>query len=267
MNLDAKYGMQYVRHEETIIRRGPTPLDLARWRREAYLSSLRRKGIVLFQSLMLLHHLIGISMITPEEETTPGEQPMLDFPKVTSTSWLIALRLNYSRPPNDSTSRRKNDYKYSIFNCMKTDFKVLSEEEYREITGMISELSSNLRDVIRKAGNPMEEKWIDNGEAALSLLDMTPRMWGIDEAVDFTLTVYGTGFTPNSVVRWNGADRITGFVSSSVLTATVSVTDIGTLAIVPVTVYDPDTTPTETQPLTFWVVASVARVYLPAIWH
>ncbi|MCP4543856.1 MAG: right-handed parallel beta-helix repeat-containing protein [Chloroflexi bacterium] len=106
---------------------------------------------------------------------------------------------------------------------------------------------------------------IDNGEAALALLDMTPRLWSVDEAVDFTLTVYGTGFTPNSVVRWNGTNRTTGFISNSVLTATVSISDVGTLAIVSVTVHDPGTMPTETQPLTFWVVASVARVYLPVI--
>jgi len=106
---------------------------------------------------------------------------------------------------------------------------------------------------------------IDDGEVGLALLDMTPRMWGADEAADFALRVYGTGFTLDSVVRWNGADRTTGFVGHSTLTATIAAADVSAVADVPVTVYDPGTTPTETLPLTFRVVESVTRVYLPLV--
>ena len=106
---------------------------------------------------------------------------------------------------------------------------------------------------------------VDDGEVGLALLSMTPRLWGVDEAADFTLAVHGTGFTESSVVRWNGADRPTGFVSHATLTATISATDVSTVTDVPVTVHDPGTTPTETQSLTFRVVASVARIYLPLI--
>jgi hypothetical protein len=106
---------------------------------------------------------------------------------------------------------------------------------------------------------------IDNGAAALTLRDMVPRMWGRDQAADFTLTVYGAGFTPNSVVRWNGAGRPTGFVSSGVLTATISAPDVSSVTAIPVTVYDPEGSPNETAALTFSVVASLARVYLPLI--
>ncbi|MFQ5818118.1 MAG: IPT/TIG domain-containing protein [Terriglobia bacterium] len=42
----------------------------------------------------------------------------------------------------------------------------------------------------------------------------------------FTLTVNGLNFVSTSVVRWNGNDRGTTFVSSSQLTATVLNTDI-----------------------------------------
>jgi hypothetical protein len=106
---------------------------------------------------------------------------------------------------------------------------------------------------------------IDNGTAALTLQDMVPRMWGRDEAADFTLTVYGAGFTPNSVVRWSGADRPTGFVSNGVLTATISAPDVSSVAAIPVTVYDPGGSPNETAALTFSVVPAVARVYLPLV--
>lgn len=106
---------------------------------------------------------------------------------------------------------------------------------------------------------------IDNGEAGLTLLSMTPSIWGTDEAADFTLMVSGTGFTQNSVVRWDGEARPTTFVSSNQLTAAISAADVSTVAEIPVTVYDPDGTPTETPPLTFLVVEHIWPVYLPLI--
>ncbi len=106
---------------------------------------------------------------------------------------------------------------------------------------------------------------IDDGEAGLTLLSMAPQMWGADEAADFTLTLRGAGFTGSSVVRWDGGARPASFVSNSVLTATILASDVSAVAEVPVTVYDPTTDPTETLPLTFRVLESVARVYLPLV--
>jgi hypothetical protein len=108
---------------------------------------------------------------------------------------------------------------------------------------------------------------VDNGEAPLTLLSMSPTMWGVDEAADFTLTLHGAAFTEDSVVHWGGDDRPTSFVSASWLTATIFMSDVSTVAEVPVTVWDPAPEPdgTETPPLTFYVVESVARVYLPVI--
>jgi hypothetical protein len=108
---------------------------------------------------------------------------------------------------------------------------------------------------------------IDNGQASLTLLSMSPTLWGVDEAGDFSLTVSGAGFTSNSVVRWNGSDRPTALVSSSRLTATISFTDVSAVASIPVTVYDPSPVPTGTEalPLIFHVVESVSRVYLPVV--
>jgi hypothetical protein len=44
----------------------------------------------------------------------------------------------------------------------------------------------------------------------------------------FTLTVYGTGFASDSVVKWNGTALTTTFVSSSEVTASVSAADVAT---------------------------------------
>jgi len=66
-------------------------------------------------------------------------------------------------------------------------------------------------------------------------------------ASDVTLTVTGVGFVPDgfvpgtgSVVRWNGADRPTKFVSATQLTATVPASDLTTASTALVTVFTPD---------------------------
>ncbi len=46
-----------------------------------------------------------------------------------------------------------------------------------------------------------------------------------------TLTVYGRNFLANSVVRWNGADRVTTFVSSTELRAAIPATDLVTASL------------------------------------
>jgi uncharacterized repeat protein (TIGR01451 family) len=55
----------------------------------------------------------------------------------------------------------------------------------------------------------------------------------------FTLTVNGANYMPGSVVRWNGADRTTAYVSAAQLTATIAAGDIAVAGAVPVTVFTP----------------------------
>ncbi|MEE8608248.1 MAG: hypothetical protein V3S55_11640 [Nitrospiraceae bacterium] len=56
---------------------------------------------------------------------------------------------------------------------------------------------------------------------------------------DFTLTVNGSGFISSSVIRWNGSDRTTTFVSNVQLTATVPASDIAAAGTAQVTVFTP----------------------------
>jgi hypothetical protein len=56
---------------------------------------------------------------------------------------------------------------------------------------------------------------------------------------NFTLTVNGSGFTPSSQVQWNGSARSTTFSSSSLLTASITSTDLGTPGTATVTVFNP----------------------------
>jgi IPT/TIG domain len=58
-------------------------------------------------------------------------------------------------------------------------------------------------------------------------------------ALGFTLTVDGSGFGSSSVVRWNGADRATTFVSAGQLRAAIAASDLAAAGSVPVGVFTP----------------------------
>ncbi|HWQ33946.1 MAG TPA: IPT/TIG domain-containing protein [Blastocatellia bacterium] len=56
---------------------------------------------------------------------------------------------------------------------------------------------------------------------------------------DFTLNLTGSNFTAGSVVRWNGADRPTNFISGTQLQAYITAADIASPGAVTVTVFTP----------------------------
>ena len=72
-----------------------------------------------------------------------------------------------------------------------------------------------------------------------TISSLSPSSATAGAAVGFTLTVNGSGFVTYSVVRWNGVDHPTSFVSSTRLTATISTLDIAVGKSVAVTVYTP----------------------------
>lgn len=56
---------------------------------------------------------------------------------------------------------------------------------------------------------------------------------------DFVLLVSGTSFLQGSVVRWNGSDRLTTFVSAGELKAGITAADLAAAGVVQVTVFNP----------------------------
>lgn len=58
-------------------------------------------------------------------------------------------------------------------------------------------------------------------------------------SAEFTLTVDGSDFVADSVVRFDGVDKATTFVSSSQLTATVPASDLTVAGTYPITVFSP----------------------------
>lgn len=55
----------------------------------------------------------------------------------------------------------------------------------------------------------------------------------------FTLTVTGTNFIFGSVVKWNGADRVTNYISPTQLTAPITAADIAAAGTASITVFNP----------------------------
>jgi hypothetical protein len=70
-----------------------------------------------------------------------------------------------------------------------------------------------------------------------SLTTLSPASATVGGAA-FTLTVNGSNFLEGSVVRWNGSDRATTYVSSTQLTTSINAADIATMGTVAVTVFN-----------------------------
>ncbi len=66
----------------------------------------------------------------------------------------------------------------------------------------------------------------------------------------FALTVNGDNFLSSSMVRWNGVNRPTTFISATQLTASISVADVASTGLVSVTISNPEGT---SKPATFTV--------------
>jgi hypothetical protein len=106
---------------------------------------------------------------------------------------------------------------------------------------------------------------VDNGPPPLTLQTITPALIGLADAADFTLTANGSGFTANSVIRWNGSDLPTTFRDSTRLTAAVTAGQVSSIGAYPVTVWDPLPAPagSQTLPVIFQVVANLYKLNLP----
>lgn len=80
-------------------------------------------------------------------------------------------------------------------------------------------------------------------------------------AAQFTLTVTGTNFVNGAVVRWNGTDLATTFVSATSLTATVPAAKVASAGAANVTVVNPGPGGgTAVTPVTFTITASAAKL-------
>lgn len=75
----------------------------------------------------------------------------------------------------------------------------------------------------------------------------------------FVLTVNGSNFYPNSVVRWNGVDLSSTYVTTTQLTGVVTETDVATSGTASVTVFTPSPGGGESSSVPF-TISSVSQV-------
>ena len=75
------------------------------------------------------------------------------------------------------------------------------------------------------------------GNPVPSLTNLSPSEIAAGEFA--TLVLSGSGFIPASVIRWNGSDRTTTFVSSTSLFTDISPSDVPTIGTAQVTVFNP----------------------------
>lgn len=87
---------------------------------------------------------------------------------------------------------------------------------------------------------------LEGGDGIEGLLDPVPLLGqplvptsAVPNGASFTLTVNGAGFTPTSVLNWNGAPLMTTFVNSDQLTAIVPASKITNFGTASVTVMPP----------------------------
>lgn len=89
-------------------------------------------------------------------------------------------------------------------------------------------------------------------------LALTPNSNSAGSAL-FTLTVNGTDFVPNSVVRWNSSDRSTTYVSSTQLQATITAADVSVAGTAAVSVFNPAPAGGESNAQTFTIDVPVTN--------
>ena len=71
-----------------------------------------------------------------------------------------------------------------------------------------------------------------------SISSFNPENWGAGAGA-FILTINGSNFVADSVVKWNGAERVTTFVSNNQIKAQILASDVQTIGQYPVTVTNP----------------------------
>lgn len=85
---------------------------------------------------------------------------------------------------------------------------------------------------------PLASSVVSASEQLPDLTGLTPTEAMVGD-LDFTLTVMGSGFVQGSTVLWNDESRDTGFISSSMLTATIRASDLLIAGTAYVTVSNP----------------------------
>ena len=119
--------------------------------------------------------------------------------------------------------------------------------------------------ILNGSGVPSVAKIVQvgSGPAAPTLTSLSPSTIAADGPA-FTLTVNGSNFVSGSVVRWNGANRTTTFVSATQLTAAISADDIAVAGTASVTVVNPGRAVSNAVTFTIGAISREVWLGIPA---
>ena len=95
------------------------------------------------------------------------------------------------------------------------------------------------------------------------LISLSPTEVTMGEA-GFTLTATGSNFQADSIIRWNGFDLSTSFISSGQLTAYIDSIHIASCDVVNITVYNPDPSGSESNAMKF-IILGDKKIFLPIV--
>ncbi len=185
----------------------------------------------------------GISVMRAD-----GTDPVQILPSATRPNWFpdgsrLAVERSgdiWSVAPDGSapvplTDDPATDYEPAV----SPDGRLIAFASFREagnseIYVMQADGSIEIRNTLTAAG-------VQDSDPDWQPLGPPPDITGLSRPVaggpGATLTVDGTGFVLRSVVRWNGADRPTTYVSPTRLTAQLTAADVASAGTAPVTVF------------------------------
>jgi 6-phosphogluconolactonase len=101
---------------------------------------------------------------------------------------------------------------------------------------------------------------VNNSIPAITTISPTSAAAG---GAAFTLTVNGSNFVTGSVVRWNGSDRPTAFISASQVSAQIPASDIAVAGTAAITVFNPAPGEGASNSLTFTITGPTITTISP----
>ncbi|MGE0884029.1 MAG: IPT/TIG domain-containing protein [Blastocatellales bacterium] len=153
----------------------------------------------------------------------------------------IAVRIfgdwpNACVPLNPMHSIANNEIRIATTNPGQICSQVISPWTHNRQIGMLP--AGNYQVIVTYNGSEIGRKSFTVNNLVPTLTSLTPNSAQAG-GPSFTLTVNGTNFVSGSVVRWNGSDKMTTFVSATQLTAMITAADIAASGMASVTVFNP----------------------------
>jgi hypothetical protein len=175
------------------------------------------------------------------------------FPDGFITANLLAGGTPSRYPPGNFFG---NDFNTQFVNRANGDYRLIPTSAYNTGSTDGQPLGANIETLMRHQPAPPGAVAPPPGAPAPVATSLSPASANAGTAA-FNLIVNGSNFVSSSIVRWNGANRPTTFLSATQLRASIAAADIATAGSASVTVFTPAPGGGTSAQLTF-TIAQVA---------